>query len=155
MTKNEIQALINRSLVADIGYTDQEGKQNIRRVFCTWHKGMGRHLISTNTSSSHVQNLLKKPAACLYFADNESFEGVCLVGEVVVHFEQEYRELLWKDGDERYYQNGINDEDYCIIEFVADAACFYRYDGKGAITKQEIEEFDVDKEFANWLPALN
>ena len=66
MTKDEMMNLINRSLFAMIGYTDEEGRQNVRRVFCVWHRGLGRHLISTNTSSSHVQSLKKNGNACLY-----------------------------------------------------------------------------------------
>ena len=44
MTKDEIMDLINRSLFAEIGYTDEEGRQNIRKTFCVWHKGLGGHL---------------------------------------------------------------------------------------------------------------
>ena len=65
MTKDEIMHLVNRSLFATIGYSDEVGRQNVRRVFCVWHKGLGRHLISTNTSSAHVQSLLKNGNACL------------------------------------------------------------------------------------------
>ena len=49
MTKDELMNLVNRSRFATIGYTDEEGRPNVRRVFCVWHKGLGRHLISTNT----------------------------------------------------------------------------------------------------------
>lgn len=102
MTKDEIMALVNRSLFASIGYTDEAGRQNIRRVFCVWHKGLGRHLISTNTSSAHVQSLRKNGNACLYFSDDSAFEGLCLFGKFEAHFEREYRELLWNKGDEKY-----------------------------------------------------
>ena len=63
MTYDEMMNLIDRSLFATIGYTDENGRQNVRKVFCVWHKGLGRHLISTNTSSSHVQSLLKNSEA--------------------------------------------------------------------------------------------
>ena len=66
VTKDEVMHLINRSLFATIGYTDEAGRQNVRRVFCVWHKGLGRHLISTNTSSAHVKSLMKNGNACLY-----------------------------------------------------------------------------------------
>ena len=99
MTKDEIMNLINRSLYATIGYTDEMGRQNVRRVFCVWHRGLGRHLISTNTSSAHVQSLLKNGNACLYFSDDSTFEGLCLFGNAVIHFEREYKELLWNEGD--------------------------------------------------------
>ncbi len=149
LTKDEIMALINRSLFASIGYTDENGRQNIRRVFCVWHKGLGGHLISTNTSSSHVQSLLKNKNACLYFSDDASFEGVCLYGSVIVHQSGEFKRLLWNDGDEKYYPKGIDDEDYCVLEFTAQAGRFYRYDGKGELSWEDISEFDNGKEFEN------
>ena len=89
MTYDEMMNLINRSLFATIGYTDENGRQNVRKVFCVWHKGLGRHLISTNTSSSHVYSLRKNDNVCIYFSDDASFEGLCLYGRAVLHFEKE------------------------------------------------------------------
>lgn len=149
MTNNEIMSLINRSLFATIGYMDETGRQNVRRVFCVWHKGMGKHLISTNTSSAHVQSLIKNGKACLYFSDDKTFEGICLYGNVVIHFSREYKELLWNAGDEKYYPEGIEDEDYCVMEFIAEDGRFYRYDGKGDLSRAEISAFDKGKEFEN------
>ena len=149
MTKDEMMNLVNRSLFATIGYTDEEGRQNVRRVFCTWHKGLGNHLISTNTSSAHVKSLQKNSNACIYFSDDEAFEGLCLFGTLNVHFEKEYRERLWTEGDEQYYPNGVEDEDYCILEFVADSGRFYRYDGKGDLSASEIAAYDAGKEYEN------
>ena len=148
MTKDEMMDLINRSLFATFGYIDEENRPNVRRAFCVWHKGIGRHLISTNTSSSHIKSFQKDDRMCLYFSDDESFEGICLYGKAVVHFDREYKELLWNEGDEKYYPKGIEDEDYCILEFVADSARYYRYDGKGDLDKAEIESYDEGKEYA-------
>ena len=153
MTLEEIMDLVDRSLFATIGYTDEEKRQNVRRVFCVWHKGLGRHLISTNTSSAHVQSLRKSGNACLYFSDDSSFEGLCLYGYFVAHFERKYRELLWNEGDEKYYPKGVDDEDYCILEFIAEGGRFYRYDGKGDISASEIEVFDKGREFENGYKA--
>ena len=149
MTKEELMHLVNRSLFATVGYTDELGRQNVRRVFCVWHKGLGRHLISTNTSSSHIQSLLKNDTVCQYFSDDVTFEGVCLYGKAIVHFEREYKELLWNEGDEKYYPKGIDDEDYCILEIVVDSLRYYRYDGKGEMNRSEIELYDKDREYEN------
>lgn len=149
MTENEIMNLVNRSLFATIGYTDEQGRQNVRRVFCVWHKGIGRHLISTNTSSSHVQSLMNNPNVCLYFSDDSTFEGICLYGKAVIHQDREYKQLLWNEGDEKYYPKGIDDEDYCILEIIADSARYYRFDGKGELSKTQIEALDSGKEFEN------
>lgn len=149
MTYDEIMGLVERSLFASIGYTDEDGRQNIRRVFCVWHKGLGRHLISTNTSSAHIQSLMKKNKMCLYFSDDETFEGLCLYGRAIIHFEPEYRRLLWNEGDEKYYPGGVEDKDYCILELAAESGRYYRYDGKGELTSEEIAAFDKGREFEN------
>ena len=149
MTTAEIQALIDRSLFADLGYIDDEGRPAIRRTFCVWHRGVGRHLISTNTSSRHVRHLTAKPDACLYFADSETFEGVCLTGRAVPTREKALRELLWNDGDEKYYPLGVDDPDYCVIEFTADKAEYYRYDGKGALDAEALSRLDAGKSYEN------
>ncbi len=139
MTSSEIMNLINRSLFADLGYADADGMPAVRRVFCVWHRGVGAHLISTNTSSRHVRRLMEDGRACLYFADSETFEGVCLSGRAIVHREGRYKRLLWNDGDEKYYPLGVDDPDYSVIEFIAERADYYRYDGKGTLGRDEIE----------------
>ncbi|MBR6967287.1 MAG: pyridoxamine 5'-phosphate oxidase family protein [Ruminococcus sp.] len=149
MTNNEIKELIDRSLFASLGYTDEGGRQNIRRVFCVWHKGIGMHLISTNTSSSHVRSLLKNGSACLYFSDDNSFEAVCLYGKAEISSDKRYRELLWNEGDEKYYPKGIDDEDYCIIVFTAESGRYYRYDGKADLSATDMAEYDSSCELIN------
>lgn len=147
MTSRELMDLIDRSLFASLGYVDGRGKMCIRRVFCTWHKGLTRHLISTNTSSSHAQRLLTAPDACLYFSDDAAFEGFCLTGRAIVHREPEWKKLLWHDGDEKYYPLGVDDPDYCILEFVADEGAYYRFDGKGVLSRDEMEAYFPDAVF--------
>ncbi len=144
MTHAEILSLINRSLVATLAYTDPTGRPDARRVFCTWHRGIGRHLISTNLSSSHAQSLLRNSAACLYFADDTAFEGLCLHGRAQVRTDREAKTMLWHPQDTMYYPGGIDDPDYCVIDFTTDDARYYRFDGKGDLTAAEIAEIDAD-----------
>lgn len=149
MIKQEIQKLINDSLFASLGYIDLEGKPNIRKVFCTWHKGLGMHLISSNFSSGHVKALQENSLACLYFDDTVNFKAVCLNGKVIVHAEEAYKRLLWSEGDEQYYPGGIDDEDYCVLEFIAESARYYASSGSGDILWSEIEEYDRERELEN------
>lgn len=151
MTLKEISNLVNSSRDACIGFIDYEGNPSIRKVFCTWHKGLGVHFISTNTSSMHVQALLQNSKACLYFDNCRTFEGVCFTGTVIVHLEHEYKAMLWKDGDEQYYPGGVDDEDYCILEFRADTGRYYRYDGKGDISADDLAEYDKDAVTAEYM----
>lgn len=154
MTKDEIMKLVNESLFANLGFIDKNGKPAIRRVFCTWHKGLGTHLISTNTSSMHVQNMLERNDACLYFENSERFEGICFTGKAIIHFENDYKKMMWREGDEKYYSKGIEDEDYCILEFIAESGRFYRYDGIGNISYEEIVDYDKEATWIDYYDSL-
>ena len=138
MTIQEMQSLVDRSLFATLAYSDEQGRIQVRRVFCTWHRGLSDHLISTNTSSAHVCDLMRDGRASLYFADDERFEGLNLTGRVTVHHERPWKELLWHEGDEKYYPAGVDDPDYCVLEFVADGGRFYRFDGKGSLNRADL-----------------
>lgn len=150
MTLKEIDRLVKKSRFASIGFLDEEGNPGIRKVFSTWHKGLGAHLISTNTSSRHVQALLKNNRACLYFDNCRIFKGVCFTGTVTVHFDHEYKAMIWNKGDEKYYPGGVDDEDYCVLEFQAEHGRYYRYDGIGDISADELAEYDKEAEFGNY-----
>lgn len=154
MTKQELQKLINNSMFASLGYIDSEGKPSIRKVFCTWHKGLGIHMISSNLSSGHVQALQRNSSACLYFDDTENFKAICLNGKIIVHMEESYKRLLWSEGDEQYYPGGIEDEDYCVLEFVAESARYYGSGGSGDISQNELAEYDESEELKNHFDAL-
>lgn len=150
MTLNEIENLVKESGTACLGFSDENGNPSMRKVFCTWHKGVGGHFVSTNTSSRHVQALLKNDKACLYFDDCKAFKAVCFTGTAKVHFDHEHKALLWNEGDEKYYPKGVDDEDYCIIEFQADCGRYYNFDDIGDVSAEEISEFDKEAEFANY-----
>ncbi len=80
---------------------------------------------STNTSSQRVAVLLKDSKSCVYYVDQENFMGLMLVGKIEVLQDEESRKRLWFEGAERYYQQGINDPDYCVLRFKAERGNFY------------------------------
>jgi general stress protein 26 len=82
-------------------------------------------------------------------SDDVRFEGLNLTGEAVIHTERPWKELLWHEGDEKYYPAGIDDEDYCILEFTAREGRFYRFDGKGTVSAADMAERDRDRAYAD------
>ncbi len=149
MVMEKAWELIQRSSFVEIGFVDENNMPNIRKTFIQQeYKSIKSHFISTNTSSYHVQQFLKNPKACLYYSDNETFEGLCFYGTVKVHFEREYKQYFWHDGDEKYYPNGIADEDYCILEFCAETAQYYGNMGKHSISSEEINNSKT------WIPEI-
>ena len=70
------------------------------------------------------------------FEEESKFDGTVLA-------------IFWNDGDEKYYPLGVDDPDYCVIEFLADSGRYYRFDGKGALTADEIAACDCGRTYEN------
>lgn len=149
MTLEEIKAIIDQSLYADLGYIDASGRPAVCRFFSVWHKGIGRHLFSSQTRFIHSQCLMEGGDACLYFWDEASFASVTLFGRAWVTYEHDKKARLWYEGDEQYFPEGVDDPKYCVIEFAADSLTYYREDGKAAVPGAEIAAFDEGSEYEN------
>ncbi len=144
MKTKEIWNLIQRSQFVELGFVDSQGMPHIRKTYIQQdYKSISRHFISTNTSSFHVQELLKNGKACLYYSDDKTFEGLCFYGTIKVHFEKEYKAYFWHEGDEKYYPKGIEDEDYCILEFCSEYGQYYGNMGKCRIDVTQIDEKEL------------
>lgn len=62
---------------------------------------------------------MKNPKAAVYLCNTEEYKGLMLQGIMEVLTDRKHKEMLWRDGFEMYYPNGINDEDYCVLRFTA------------------------------------
>ncbi len=136
---SEAWQLISNAEFVELGFVDDKGMPNIRKVFIQReYRSLDRHFISTNTSSYHVSQLANNSSACLYYNDEKAFQGLCLYGRVILHYEREYRQYFWHEGDEIYYPRGVEDDDYCILEFRAEYGEYYGNMGKQQLTAEEI-----------------
>ncbi len=139
---SEVWNLIKNAEFVDIAYIRNNNMPSIRKTFIQReYRSLSRHFISTNTSSDHVKQLSYNNNACLYYSNEKDFEGLCLYGTVLIHSEKEYKEFFWHNGDERYYPHGIDDEDYCILEFAAECGAYYHNTQKLTFTASDIAEF--------------
>lgn len=80
---------------------------------------------STNTSSRRVRQFQRNTKACVYFVDQETFEGLLLVGTVEILQDAVSRLRLWRPGCEKYYPLGVDDPDYSVLCFRAEKGNFY------------------------------
>lgn len=129
MTKEEAikqsLALINNSKIMMVGSIDEDGFPCIKAVTKMEAEGLNRFWISTNTSSQHVRQLRKNPRACLYFVDQEHFQGLTLTGTMEILEDSESKRRLWREGCEMYYPQGVDDPDYCVLRFTARKGRYY------------------------------
>lgn len=125
-TEKLIDKIIDGSKVAYLASVDMAGFPAIRCMLAPRRRvGVQSIFFSTNTSSQHVQNYRVNPRACLYFCDERRFRGVALTGTFEILEDAPTKEMLWEEGDTKYYSLGVTDPDYCVLRFVAQTGRFY------------------------------
>ena len=62
-----------------------------------------------------------------------------LIGEMQVCTDREHKAMLWKDGFEIYYPQGIDDEDYCVLKFTAHRGIYYHGLENNTFVMEEFE----------------
>lgn len=48
-----------------------------------------------------------------------------------------------------YYPKGVDDEDYCVLEFRAERGRYYKYGDIGNISANELQAYDEKAEFTS------
>ncbi len=125
--KSEIRALRENAQVAYVGSVNENGFPQIKGMLVSEHESMKVHYFSTNTSSKRVKQFLENPKASVYYCDDtkDKYKGALFTGTMEVCTDRATKEMLWHDGDEIYYPNGIDDEDYCVYKFTAETVNYY------------------------------
>lgn len=110
--------MLDKHKVVYVSSMDEDGFPTTKAMFSPrFRKGIKELYFTTNTSSLRVQHFLNNPKACVYICDQRFYHGIMLRGNMEVLFDDEHRELLWKQGDTMYYPQGIHDPDYCVLKF--------------------------------------
>jgi general stress protein 26 len=121
-----IGSLIEHASISIISSLDSDGFPNTKAMLLPRHReGIRQIFFTTNTSSLRVAQYLKNPKACVYFYDKRFFKGVMLKGTMEVLRDSSTREMIWREGDELYYPQGVHDPDYCVLKFSASKGRYY------------------------------
>lgn len=119
--------LIDKQGTAYIGSVDIEGFPNMKAMLPPRKReGIHTFYFTTNTSSMRAAQYKENPKACIYFSDKRFFRGVMLTGTMEVLEDIASKELIWQEGDTRYYSKGITDPDYCVLRFSAQKGRYYQ-----------------------------
>ena len=113
--------------IAFLGSVDSEGFPNVKAMLQPRKReGIKVFYFTTNTSSMRVAQFQANPKACVYFCDQRFFRGAMLRGTVEVLTDEESKRMIWQEGDEVYYAQGVTDPDYCVLKFTAQSGRFYK-----------------------------
>lgn len=117
--------LIDRSFTGILGTITENGTPQLKAMIKTASDGLKEFWFCSNTSSRRVKQINSNPKACLYFYDEESFEGLMLIGKAEVSYDETMRKKFWNDNMKIYYPLGCFDPDYALIRFTAEKGNFY------------------------------
>ena len=113
--------------IAFLGSVDGEGFPNVKAMLQPRKReGIKVFYFTTNTSSMRVAQFQANPKACVYFCDQRFFRGAMLRGTVEVLTDEESKRMIWREGDEVYYAQGVTAPDYCVLKFTAQSGRFYK-----------------------------
>lgn len=138
--KNDICRLVEKSGKVYVSSVDEDGCPNTKAMFARDNDGMKVHYMSTNCSSLRVSQFRKNPKACIYYCNERFFKGLMFTGTMEVCTDREIRERIWRRGDEIYYPEGVDDEDYCVLRFTAEKGNYYHNLTKEIFSLEELEE---------------
>jgi general stress protein 26 len=120
-TIEQIYDFIRRQKVAFIASVDDEGFPNMKAMMMPRKTDGNRFYFSTNISSMRVSQFRENPKASIYFFHKGRFryEGVMLIGTMVILDDDQIKREIWKAGDRMFYKKGVSDPDYCVLKFAA------------------------------------
>jgi len=136
---NEIVSLRENSDTAYVASVSEEGFPQMKAMFVLERRNMRVHLFSTNTSSKRVGQFRKNPKASVYYCDEELRKAVLFTGKMEICSDRDAKDLLWRDGFECYYPEGVKDEDYCVLKFTAETVNFYHGARNMTFSVKELE----------------
>lgn len=129
MNKNEAMSqgleLVEKSKMCLVGTNGDNGFPNIKAMFSLKHEGLKNIWFSTNTSSKRVQQLRNNNKVCLYYVDEKNFKGLMLIGTIKILQDLKSKQMLWSEGNEKYYPQGVTDPDYSVLRFSATSGNYY------------------------------
>jgi general stress protein 26 len=121
----EALELIEKSKICLLGTNGGDGFPYIKAMLNLKHDGLKKIWFSTNTSSKRVQQFKQDIRASVYYVDENSYQGLLLIGTMEVLQDAASRKMLWTKGAEIYYPLGVNDPDYSVLRFTSQKANYY------------------------------
>jgi len=123
--KTEIRGLRENSAVAYVASVNEDAYPQIKAMLVLEHDSVSVQYFSTNTSSRRVQQFLKNQRASVYYCNEAEFKGALFTGTMEVCTDHDTKAFLWREGFEKYYPKGVDDDDYCVLKFTADTVNYY------------------------------
>ena len=118
--------MIDKISISIVSSVDDAGFPNTKAMLPPRKReGIKHFWFTTNTSSMRVGQYKTNAKASIYFFDKRFYRGVMLKGIMEVLDDKKSKAMIWRNGDEIYYSKGVEDPDYCVLQFTAQGGRYY------------------------------
>lgn len=127
MDKEQAFAFIAEQKTAFLGSVNENGFPVIRAMLAPRKIEENDIYFTTNTSSNKIKHYSSNQKACVYFYKRGRFkyQGLGITGTIEICKDMPTKEMIWQEGDTKYYKKGVGDPDYCVLKFICIEAEYY------------------------------
>lgn len=122
--KNQMEELVENSTVSYLSSVDEQGFPNTKAMMNIARDDLFTHYYSTFLFANRTAQYQKNPKANLYFCTVDEPKGLMLIGEMQVLTDMKHKKMLWREGFEVYYPDGVQTKNYCVLKFTAQRGDF-------------------------------
>lgn len=115
--------LIDQANEITLASVSEQGYPRICVLSKSSSNGLGKIYCSTGFSGVKTRHFKANPKASICVWNQH--DSVTLVGQVNVRTDRQIREQMWVDWYIDHFKGGIDDPDYCILEFTPEEATLW------------------------------
>lgn len=108
--------LLNRSNLLSLASINDQGYPRVCIVTKLHNDGLDKIYIATGTSSNKTKHFQANPKASICYYDEQA--SAILIGHINIVECPELKQALWQDWLLEHLPGGVNDPEYCVLEFV-------------------------------------
>jgi general stress protein 26 len=116
-------ALLGECADITLASVNENGYPRICAMGRAKFEGVRKIWFATGLTGTKVRHFNENPKASVCFW--KGCDSVTLTGKAAVRTDRQIREELWIDASIKYFPGGIDDPNYCIVEFTAEEGTFW------------------------------
>lgn len=108
--------LLNRSNLLSLASINEQGYPRVCIVTKLHNEGLDKIYVATGSSSNKTKHFQADPRASICYYDEQA--SAILTGNIKIVDCLELKQALWQDWLLEHLPGGVEDPEYCVLEFV-------------------------------------
>jgi general stress protein 26 len=129
MEKIKARALrLANKKVAFVGSVNEHNMPNIKAMSVAKHNGLETFYFISNHSEIKTEHYKRNFNACIYFTGGPIYKELILEGIMKIFTGDDVKRFMWSNNYKSLYKDGgIDNSDYCVLQFVTKKGRFHHW----------------------------